>query len=72
MTNQSESIRNKLLNREPTLASWIQIGHPSAAEILANAGYDWLGIDCEHSDIGVPEFTALEKVCIPAYKMAYN
>jgi len=55
-------VRKALLNREVTLGSWIQIGAcPALAEILANAGYDWLGVDCEHSDIGVEGFTALAR-----------
>ena len=32
-----------------TLGSWITIGHPSVAEVMANAGFDWLCIDLEHS-----------------------
>ena len=51
-------IRKALLERIPTFGSWLQIGpYPAVAEILANAGYDWLGVDCEHSDIDVEGFT---------------
>ncbi len=58
MTNNP--IRKALLERTPTFGSWLQIGpYPALAEILANAGYDWLGVDCEHSDIDVEGFTAL-------------
>jgi 2-dehydro-3-deoxyglucarate aldolase len=32
-----------------TLGSWITIGHPSIAEVMADAGFDWLCIDLEHS-----------------------
>ena len=55
-------VRQALLERKVTLGSWIQIGpYPALAEILANAGYDWLGVDCEHSDIDVEGFTALAR-----------
>lgn len=37
----------------PCIGSWIQTGNPVAAEILAAAGFDWIGIDCEHSSITV-------------------
>jgi 2-dehydro-3-deoxyglucarate aldolase len=58
----TNKVRKALLNREVILGSWIQIGpYPALAEILANAGYDWLGIDCEHSDIDVEGFTALAR-----------
>lgn len=31
------------------LGSWITLGNPSIAEVMANAGFDWLCIDLEHS-----------------------
>ncbi len=33
----------------PTIGSWITLNHPSIAEIMADAGFDWLCIDMEHS-----------------------
>jgi len=36
-----------------TLGSWITIGHPAVAEIMARAGFDWLAVDLEHSVIGI-------------------
>lgn len=47
----SPDFRQRLLNRDPLLGSWIQVGHPSSAEVLATCGYDWLAIDAEHTDI---------------------
>jgi 2-dehydro-3-deoxyglucarate aldolase len=32
-----------------TIGSWITLNHPSIAEIIADAGFDWLCIDMEHS-----------------------
>ena len=32
-----------------SIGSWITIGHPSIAEIMADAGFDWLCIDLEHT-----------------------
>ncbi len=32
-----------------TLGSWITLNHPSIAEIMSDAGFDWLCIDMEHS-----------------------
>lgn len=31
------------------IGSWISLNHPSIAEIMADAGFDWLCIDMEHS-----------------------
>lgn len=58
----ANKVKQALLCRKVTLGSWIQIGpYPALAEIIANAGYDWIGIDCEHSDIDVEGFTALAR-----------
>jgi 2-keto-3-deoxy-L-rhamnonate aldolase RhmA len=32
-----------------TIGSWISLNHTSVAEIMADAGFDWLCIDMEHS-----------------------
>jgi 2-dehydro-3-deoxyglucarate aldolase len=35
----------KQLKTKPTFGGWITIGHPAIAEIMAQAGFDWLVID---------------------------
>lgn len=58
------AVRAKLANNKPSLGSWIQIPHPSIAEILGQAGYDWVALDMEHGSISVCQlpdlFRALE------------
>ena len=49
----NNKLKNKLKKNILTLGSWITIGHPAVAEILANAGYDWLVIDMEHTTISI-------------------
>ncbi len=44
-------LKEKLLNNELTIGSWITIGHPAIPEILATAGFEWLVIDIEHTTI---------------------
>jgi 2-dehydro-3-deoxyglucarate aldolase len=34
---------------KPILGSWITLNNPSIAEIMADAGFDWLCVDMEHS-----------------------
>lgn len=46
-------LRNKINSRQLTLGSWITLGHPGLAEILAKAGFDWLVVDLEHSVISI-------------------
>lgn len=42
--------KSELLNR-CSFGSWITIPHPSVAELLVRAGFDWLTVDLEHSAI---------------------
>ncbi len=54
-------VRQALLERTPTFGTWIQLGHAGIAEVLANAGYDWIAVDCEHTDIDVRGFTEVAR-----------
>ena len=38
-------LKSKLAQSEITIGSWITLGHPSIAEIMATAGFDWLVLD---------------------------
>ena len=42
--------KQELLSR-CSFGSWITIPHPSVAELLVRAGFDWLTVDLEHSAI---------------------
>ena len=44
-------LRQRLVQREQTVGSWITIGSSVVAEIMARAGFDWLVVDMEHSAI---------------------
>ena len=49
----SDTLKRKLRSGQSTIGSWITLGHPGIAEILANAGFDWLVVDLEHSVIPI-------------------
>jgi 2-keto-3-deoxy-L-rhamnonate aldolase RhmA len=51
--------KEKLQRGEPVLGGWIMIGDPSVAEILAGEGFDWLGVDMEHTSTTVRMFHGL-------------
>jgi 2-dehydro-3-deoxyglucarate aldolase len=51
--NKSISIKKKLKDGKVTIGSWITLGHPGIAEIMALAGYDWIVVDLEHSVIPI-------------------
>jgi 2-dehydro-3-deoxyglucarate aldolase len=41
--------KSKLRSGQPALGGWIMIGHPAVAEIMAGEGFDWIGLDLEHT-----------------------
>jgi 2-keto-3-deoxy-L-rhamnonate aldolase RhmA len=49
----STTLRKKINSKILTLGSWITLGHPAIAEIMAKADFDWLVVDLEHSVIGI-------------------
>lgn len=46
-------IRKKLANGEASIGSWLQLPCADVAEIMAQAGYDWIAVDMEHGSFGV-------------------
>ena len=54
LIKQLLKIREKLANNQPSIGTWVQIGHPTSAEILSSSGsFDWVCIDLEHSPISM-------------------
>ncbi len=58
------AIRKSLALNHLSIGSWMQIPHSSVAEIMGQAGYDWVAVDMEHGAISVSQlpdiFRALE------------
>ena len=52
----------ELLNKV-SIGSWITLGHPAVAEIMAEAGFDWLAVDLEHSTINQEQSQRIITVC---------
>jgi 2-keto-3-deoxy-L-rhamnonate aldolase RhmA len=48
-------LKTRLRSHAVTLGSWITIGHPAVAEIMARAGFDWLVVDLEHSVLSIAQ-----------------
>jgi len=57
-------IRDSLSKSQLSVGSWIQIPDSSVAEVMGQAGYDWVAVDMEHGAIDVHQlpdiFRALE------------
>jgi len=73
----ARKIKEKIRRGEPSLGSWMAMAHPSIAEILAMAGYDWVVIETEHTAIDVSEVLRLiiaieQRGSIPLVRLAWN
>lgn len=71
------TLRATLQAGRPAFGSWLQFGHPGVAEIMAQAGFDWIGIDLEHSAIGIETaFTLIQVIdlagCAPLVRLSAN
>lgn len=56
---KNTTLKQKLKNCEVSIGSWITIGHQAVIDILAEAGFDWLSIDLEHTSIDYNELQIL-------------
>lgn len=54
-------VKQALADRTITFGSWIQLGDPGIAEVLADTGFDWISVDCEHTDIDIEGFTNIAR-----------
>lgn len=61
---RNRRIRASLTAGRPSVGSWMQLANSSVAEVMGQAGYDWVAVDMEHGSIGVAQlpdiFRALE------------
>jgi 2-keto-3-deoxy-L-rhamnonate aldolase RhmA len=55
----ANKFREALLKNELSIGTWIQVGHPAIAEILARVGYNWICVDLEHGSIDIESMTNL-------------
>lgn len=70
-------LKARLAEGELTIGSWVTLGHPSIAEIMAGAGFDWLIIDTEHSVLSTADVQGLIRAiepsgCTPLVRVASN
>jgi 2-dehydro-3-deoxyglucarate aldolase len=70
-------LRERLHSEQPTFGSWIQFGNAAMAELMAQAGFDWVCIDLEHSAIGIETAFNLIQVidlagCVPLVRLSSN
>ncbi|MEM1156908.1 MAG: aldolase/citrate lyase family protein [Verrucomicrobiota bacterium] len=47
----ARNIKKKLASGEPVFGGWMSLAHPSIGEIFAQAGFDWVLVETEHTAI---------------------
>lgn len=73
----ARNIKAKIRNGQTSIGSWMSMAHPSIAEILAMAGYDWVVIETEHTAIDISEVLRMiiaieQRGSIPLVRLAWN
>ena len=51
----SIKLKDKLISNELTIGSWLTLPSTAIAEIMCNAGFDWLVVDLEHTTISLEQ-----------------
>jgi 2-dehydro-3-deoxyglucarate aldolase len=70
-------VKQMLMRGETAYGTWVTIGNPEIAEILANAGFDWLVFDTEHAPLSLEtiewmmQATAASRI-VPFVRVARN
>ena len=59
------SFKVALSNKQPKLGLWLALAHAYSAEIVAQAGYDWLLIDGEHAPNSIDSILAQLQALAP-------
>lgn len=70
-------VKDKLARGEVSIGTWNMIGHPVVAEILAQAGFDWIALDMEHGTIDWPQAVVQMQAmqgnsCVPLCRLPAN
>ena len=70
-------LKNKLRCGDVCLGSWITLGDSGIAEIMSNAGFDWLVVDLEHTTISIDQAGELIRTidlagCAPLVRLTSN
>jgi len=74
---QNNNLKMMLRNNQVALGGWVQIGHPATAEIMAQAGMDWICVDLEHGAIDLETLANIFRTidafdCTPVARLPLN
>lgn len=54
-------LRDRLRARDPLVGSWVSLGDPAVAEMVASLGFDFVLVDMEHTDATVETVTGMAR-----------
>jgi 2-dehydro-3-deoxyglucarate aldolase len=50
---RQNDLKRRLHIGEAVVGSWLSVAHPTIAEVMGQAGFEWLVVDMEHGIIGI-------------------
>jgi 2-keto-3-deoxy-L-rhamnonate aldolase RhmA len=70
-------LKEVLRKGEVTFGAWATIGHPDVAEVMSNAGFDWMIFDTEHAPLSIETVQVLLQAIsgtgvTPIIRVAWN
>jgi 2-keto-3-deoxy-L-rhamnonate aldolase RhmA len=72
-------VKRKLKAGEPSIGTWISVGHPDVGMYLADLGFDWLVCDMEHGPYGPETYHFMVQAmlynrerCMPMARVPWN
>jgi 2-dehydro-3-deoxyglucarate aldolase len=74
---RQNTVKQKLAKNQLTLGTWITIGHPDVAEMIAWAGFDWFIFDMEHAPLDASQIEILAQAvsaapALPIVRVPWN
>ncbi len=75
-TTYSNAVKQKLKSGEMTCGAFLQLSSSLSAEILSQAGFDWLIVDMEHAPVDIDsllrQFQAIGSNSVPFVRAPWN
>jgi 2-dehydro-3-deoxyglucarate aldolase len=70
-------MRSQPSSQDISYGSWVHIGHPAMAELMASLGFDWLAVDLEHGAVDISQSLSLIQAIkgqgvVPYARLPYN
>lgn len=74
MKERYKNFRNRMIEGETLLGSWIQTSSPTVAGLVARQGFDWIAVDVEHGESDLNNIPGLMEViashgCFPMVRL---